>query len=123
MARASKNKRIDEVCVCVCVLAMNNKAQAQRVSNREFKLWTFLQGTQSRVATFLAEVCVCECYILAVWMQYTPLTEQSFKQPAVIDSINIIDDLYIVCYTGVILVALRSHHLKTHLFHSHLIIC
>ena len=40
------------------VLAVYNKAQAQRISNREFKLWTFLQGTESRVATFLAETCV-----------------------------------------------------------------
>ena len=46
------------VCVCVCVLAVCNKAQVQRISNREFKLWTFLQGTESRVATFLAETCV-----------------------------------------------------------------
>ena len=46
------------VCVCVCVLALYNKAQAQRISNREFKLWTFLQGTESRVATFLADTCV-----------------------------------------------------------------
>ena len=42
----------------MCVLAVYNKAQAQRISNREFKLWTFLQGTESRVATFLAETCV-----------------------------------------------------------------
>ena len=50
------------VFVCVCVLAVYNKAQAQRISNREFKLWTFLQGTESRVATFLAETCVmCVC--------------------------------------------------------------
>ena len=46
------------VCVCVCVLAVYNKAQAQRISNREFKLSTFLQGTESRVATFLAQACV-----------------------------------------------------------------
>ena len=46
------------MCVCVCVLAMYYKAQAQIISNREFKLWTFLQGTESRVATFLAETCV-----------------------------------------------------------------
>jgi len=49
------------VYVCVCVfffLAVYNKAQAQRISNREFKLWTFLRGTESRVATFLAETCV-----------------------------------------------------------------
>ena len=46
------------MCVCVCVLAVYYKAQAQRISNREFKLWTFLQGTESRVATFLAETCV-----------------------------------------------------------------
>ena len=44
--------------VCVCVLAVYNKAQAQRISNREFKLWMFLQGTEFRVATFLAEICV-----------------------------------------------------------------
>ena len=46
------------VCVCVCFLVVYNKAQAQRISNREFKLWTFLQGTESRMATFLAEICV-----------------------------------------------------------------
>ena len=48
-------------CVCVCVLAVYNKAQAQRISIREFKLWTFLQGIESRVATFLAETCVMQC--------------------------------------------------------------
>ena len=37
---------------------MYNKAQAQRISNLEFKLWTFLQGTESRVAIFLADTCV-----------------------------------------------------------------
>ena len=42
----------------MCVLAVYNKARAQRISNREFKLWTFLQGTESTVATFLAETCV-----------------------------------------------------------------
>ena len=42
----------------MCALAVYNKAQAQRISNREFKLWTFLQGTESRVATFLAETRV-----------------------------------------------------------------
>ena len=46
------------VCLCVCVLAVYNKAQAQIISNREFKLWTFLQETVSRVATFLAETSV-----------------------------------------------------------------
>ena len=46
------------VCVYVCVLAVYHKAQAQIISNREFKLWSFLQGTESRVATFLAETCV-----------------------------------------------------------------
>ena len=46
------------VCLCVCVLAVYYKAQAQIISNREFKLRTFLQGTESRVATFLAETCV-----------------------------------------------------------------
>ena len=50
----------ERVCVCVFVffLVVYNKAQAQRISNREFKLWRFLQGTESRVATFLAETCV-----------------------------------------------------------------
>ena len=43
------------VCVCVCLAEYN---KAQRISNREFKLWTFLQGTESRVGTFLAETCV-----------------------------------------------------------------
>ena len=47
------------VCLCVyvyvCVLAVYNKAQ--RILNREFKLWTFLQGTECRVATFLVETC------------------------------------------------------------------
>ena len=42
----------------MCVLAVFNKTQAQIISNREFKLWRFLQGTESRVATFLAETCV-----------------------------------------------------------------
>ena len=52
------------VCVCVCVrararvLAVYNKAQAQIISNREFKIWTFLPGTESRVATVLADTCV-----------------------------------------------------------------
>ena len=54
------------VCVCVCVralarlcvvcmyvLAVHNKAQGQIISNCEFKLWTFLQGTESRVANHL----------------------------------------------------------------------
>ena len=46
------------ISLCVCFLAVYNKAQAQRISNREFKLWTFLRGTEYRVATFLAETCV-----------------------------------------------------------------
>ena len=42
-------------CVCLCFfLVVYNKAQVQRISNREFKLWTFLQG----LATFLVEKCV-----------------------------------------------------------------
>ena len=45
-------------CTCACVLAVYNKAQAQRILNHEFKLWMFLQGTESRVATFLAETYV-----------------------------------------------------------------
>ena len=46
------------VCICagVCVLAVYNTAPI--ISNREFKLWTFLQGSESRGATFLAETCV-----------------------------------------------------------------
>ena len=32
----------------MCVLAVYNKAQPQRISNCEFKLWMFLQGTESR---------------------------------------------------------------------------
>jgi hypothetical protein len=44
--------------VCVCVLAVYNKAQAQRISNRKFKLWIFLQETETRVATFLVGTCV-----------------------------------------------------------------
>ena len=36
----------ERVCVCLCFfLVVYNKAQAQRISNREFKLWTFLQGS------------------------------------------------------------------------------
>jgi len=48
------------ICVCtfLCVLAVCIMAHVQRISNREFKLWTFLQGTESRVATFLAETYV-----------------------------------------------------------------
>ena len=51
------------VCVCVCVyvcvcLAVYNKAQTQRISNRKFKLWIFLQETETRVATFLVGTCV-----------------------------------------------------------------
>ena len=55
------------VCVCMCVrlrvLAVYNKAQAHIISNREFKLWTFLQGTESRLATFLAETSVMSHHI------------------------------------------------------------
>ena len=47
--------RLNTKCVFMCVLAVYNKAQAQIISNREFKLWTFLQGTESRVATHLSE--------------------------------------------------------------------
>ena len=46
------------VYVCVFVVAVYYKAQAQIISNREFKFWTFLQGTESRVAIVLAETCV-----------------------------------------------------------------
>ena len=42
----------------MCVLAVYYKAQAQRIWNREFKLWTFLQGTESRVAIVFPETCV-----------------------------------------------------------------
>ena len=44
------------VCVCVCVLVVYYKAQ--RISNREFKLWTILQRTECRLSTFHAETCV-----------------------------------------------------------------
>ena len=54
------------VCVCVFFLAVYNKAQAQGISNREFKLWTFLRGTESRVATFLAETCVMSHHAVPV---------------------------------------------------------
>jgi len=73
----------------MCVLAVYNKAQAQRISNREFKLWTFLQGTKSRVATFLAETCVmshqslsrqaiskCESHHLQPWSLGVESTSQ-----------------------------------------------
>ena len=53
-------------CVFVCVLAVYNKVQAQRILTREFKLWTFLQGSESRVATFLAEICVMSHQSLCV---------------------------------------------------------
>ena len=46
----------EKECVCVFFLAVYNKAQAQRISNREFKLWTILQGSEYRVSTFHA-VC------------------------------------------------------------------
>ena len=61
---------VQAICVCViivssvCVLAVYN-AQAQRISSHEFKLWTFLQGTQSIVATFLDETCVISHQSLA----------------------------------------------------------
>ena len=44
------NKTINYVCVCLTVY---NKAQAQIISNCEFKLWKFLQGTEYRVATLI----------------------------------------------------------------------
>jgi len=45
-------------CVCVCVLAVWNKAQAQRITKRELQVRIILQKTKSRVATFHAETCV-----------------------------------------------------------------
>jgi len=57
---------------CVCVLAVYNKAQAQRISNREFNLWTFLQGNESIVATFLAETCVMSHQ--SIWVLLMKLT-------------------------------------------------
>ena len=50
----------------MCVLAVYNKAQ--RISNREFILWLFLQGTESRVATFLAETSVRSQQSLRVFL-------------------------------------------------------
>jgi len=44
------------VCVRVCiytVLAVYNKAQAKIISTCEFKLWTFLQGTESIAETYV----------------------------------------------------------------------
>ena len=49
------------------VLAMHNKGRTQRISNREFKLWTFLQWTKSRMATFHAETCVMSRQ--SIWAQ------------------------------------------------------
>ena len=69
-----------DVNVCVCVLAVYNKAQAQRISNREFKLWTFLQDTESRVATFHAETCV---------MSHQSLSRQAkskYESPTAVES-------------------------------------
>ena len=40
------------VCVGECVLDVYNKAQVQRISKCEFKLLTFLRGTETRVPTF-----------------------------------------------------------------------
>ena len=37
----------------MCVLTMYYKAQAQIISNCEVNFWTFLQGTESRVATVM----------------------------------------------------------------------
>ena len=48
---------ISVLSMCVCVLDMNNRAPAQRISNCEFNLWMILQGTESRVAIFHAETC------------------------------------------------------------------
>ena len=47
-----------QIGVSKCVLAVYNKVQAQRISDNKFKLWTFLQGAESRVGTFLAETCL-----------------------------------------------------------------
>ena len=69
----------------MCVLAVHNKAQAQIISNREFKLWTILQGTTSRVATFHAVTCV---------MSQRSLSRQATKSEArtavefAIDAVN-----------------------------------
>ena len=49
------HRALYSVCVWVYVLTVYNKAQ--RISNREFKIWTFLMGTEPRVGTFLAETC------------------------------------------------------------------
>jgi len=65
--------------VRVCILAVYNGAQAQSISNREFKLWTFLQGTESREATFLAETRV---------MSHQSLSRQAkskYESPTVVE--------------------------------------
>ena len=50
----------DCVCDCVLFLFVWNKALAQIISKREFKIWTILYGNASRVPTFVcAYVCVC----------------------------------------------------------------
>jgi len=42
----------------VRVLAVWNKALRQRISKYEFKRWMILQGTETRVVIFHAEICV-----------------------------------------------------------------
>ena len=53
---------------CVFVLAVWNMALAQIILKRELKLWKIPQGTESRVATFHAEICVmfCQCVCVCV---------------------------------------------------------
>ena len=44
--------------MCVCVLAVCNKALARGLPNRQFKLWTIQQGTDSGAVTVHGETCV-----------------------------------------------------------------
>jgi len=41
------------VCVYVCVLVVSNKAQSERISKREFKLWTIFLGLNTGCRPFM----------------------------------------------------------------------
>ena len=45
------------VYMCVSVSASWNKALTQKISKREFKLWTIDQGTEPREVTFYTDTC------------------------------------------------------------------
>jgi len=52
------------------LLVMYKQGQAQIISNCEFKLWTFLRGTESRVATFLAKT-ICKPRFISIFLNGT----------------------------------------------------